>query len=285
MPRAIKLEDGRYGARAVLTAPWSDSLMLLLEQHGVVEIELNMAKGWMGNDLSFLKRLPHLKALEVLDLRPSLKSIEPIHALHALKSLGVTTYCPTKIDFAAFPLLEECSLEWGKRECQSLFACTSLKNLFVNRYPGDSITPFTRLSSLESLTILNSPINSLVGLGSLNGLRKLRLGMLRKLGSLAGIEGLSQLEELAIETCKQINSIDAVGALMRLKKLTLGNIGEIESLRVLRRLHALEWVCFPESTSVLDGDLSPLVQLKNLRRVSFQNRRHYSHRREDFGVR
>jgi hypothetical protein len=41
---------------------------------------------------------------------------------------------------------------------------------------------------------------------------------------------------------------------------------------------------FYESTNIVDGDLSPLTRQKNLSSVSFQDRRHYSHKRLEFGV-
>jgi hypothetical protein len=88
---------------------------------------------------------------------------------------------------------------------------------------------------------------------------------------------------LNIEACRAVGSIDEVGSLSRLRKFHLNNNGEIASLKPLKTLSALESVVFWESTNIRDGDLSILVQ-KNLSRVSFQNRRHYSHSREDFGA-
>jgi len=89
---------------------------------------------------------------------------------------------------------------------------------------------------------------------------------------------------LNIDTCKAIDSIEEVGSLPRLRKLNLNNDGNIESLKPLDNLKGLELVVFYESTNILDGDLTPLWRQKNLSRVSFQNRKHYSHKREDFGA-
>src|SRR5207253_3095243 len=106
---------------------------------------------------------------------------------------------------------------------------------------------------------------------------------LKRLASLAGIEELANLEDLEIHTCRAIRSIKEIGSLRRLKGLALNNDGDIESLKPLNNLSGLESVLFYESTNILDGDLSPVLRQKALARVSFQNRRHYSHRREDFG--
>jgi len=174
-------------------------------------------------------------------------------------------------------------LEW-RPKAASLFDCRTLKNLFVNRYKGKDVAAFARLANLESLAIMNAPVENLHGFGALKRLRSLRLGGLRRLTSLAGIEGLANLEQLTIDTCRAITSIAEVEHLARLKKLHLNNDGNIASLKPLEKLTALESVLFYESTNITDGDLSPLMRLKHLVRVSFQNRRHYSHKREDFGV-
>jgi hypothetical protein len=93
---------------------------------------------------------------------------------------------------------------------------------------------------------------------------------------------LAKLEELEIHTCPAIGSITEVGNLTRLRKLHLNNDGNIESLKPLCSLRGLESVLFYESTNILDGDLSPLLCQNKLTQVSFQNRRHYSRRREEF---
>ena len=281
MNEYLRLETGRYGPRAVLTGSWSDGLRVLCEKHRVIELEINQANSWKGNDLSFLSVLPGLVSFEIFDF--NIRNIEPVHCLHNLKRLGITTYCSTEIKFSAFPLLEECGLEWRPRAV-SLFDCKTVRKLFINRYKGKDTLPFSRLANLESLAILNAPIGSLSGLTTLRKLRSLRLAGLTRLHSLAGIEELKCLEELEIHTCRRIGSIEQIGELTRLRKLNLNNDGKIDSFKPLAKLTALELVSFYESTEVVDGDLSPLAGQTNLRSVSFQNRRHYSHRREDLSL-
>jgi hypothetical protein len=277
----VIFEKGEYGLHAVVTSAWREELTRLLVEAGTVELELNDGKGWRGSDLSFLSALPELQSLKVIDLK--IPSVKPIHFLHKLRELEVITYCNTEISFSAFPQLESCALEW-RPKAASVFDCTTLKKLFVNNYDGKEIAPFTRLLNLESLSVLNAPIENLQGLGVLKKLRSLRLARLKRLKSLAGIEGLSELEELEVHTCPGVGSIEEVGYLSRLRKLYLNNDGFIDSLKPLEKLERLESVLFYESTNIRDGDLSPLMRQRNLARVSFQNRRHYSQRREDFGV-
>jgi hypothetical protein len=275
----VQLEDGEYGRRAVITSSWSGGMTKYLVDNRVVELELNDGKGWRGADLSFLAELQELQSFKIIDFKIS--SVEPIHFLRQLRALEVITYCKSEIRFSTFPRLVECGLEW-RAKALSLFDCAPLKKLFVNRYDGKNVTSFAKLTNLASLAILNAPIEELRGLGALTKLRSLRLANLKRLKSLAGIEGLVNLEELEIHTCRSIGSIEEIGSLSRLRKLHLNNDGDIESLRPLRKLAGLESVLFYESTNIVDGDLSPLLLQNKLTNVSFQNRRHYNHRREEF---
>ena len=283
MKNNVIIENGKYGLKAVITSTWSEDVAKYLIARNIAELELNESKGWKGSDLSFLYDFSCLKSFEIIDLRPSIQDISPVNSLKNLKRLDISTYCSTEINFFSFQKLEFCSLEWGKRKAQTLFDCTSLKELFLNRYNGKDTAPFSNLVNLESLAILNAPIEDLKGVGQLKMLKILRLARLKKLSSLSGIEGLRQLEELEIDTCSSIDSIKEISHLSNLKKLSINNNGKVESLKPLEGLSDLESVLFWESTDIIDGDLTPLLN-KKLSRVSFQNRRHYSHKREDFGA-
>ncbi|MEQ9453206.1 MAG: hypothetical protein RLN76_01265 [Phycisphaeraceae bacterium] len=279
MATNFDLVQGELGLKAILRLPWSDRIEKELQQIGVREIELNQAKGWSGVSLDFLERFPELHGLEVLDLR--IKDVYGIHHLHELKRLTIFTYCKTRIDFSVFACLESLSLEW-RSGCKDLFSRRSLLSLFLNRYRARDTQDFARLTSLSRLGLLNSSVKSLQGLSALSSLTRLRLGLLRGVELLSGLEELVGLEELTIETCRKIRVIDELASCINLKMLALNNCGDIESLRPIRRLAQLERLFFVESTNILDGDLTPLLDLEHLRDVSYQNRRHYSHQREFF---
>ena len=278
---AVEFENGDRGERAVLRSPWSETVYEQIRARRCPELEINYAKGWSGKDVSFVVLLPWLRALKIIDFK--IDSVEAIHELHELRALEVVTYCKTPMRFSSFPNLQECGLEWRPKS-ESLFDCATLTGLFVNRYVGRNLVAFSRLRNLESLRILNAPIETLDGIAALRKLRAVRLANLKKLRSLDGLQFLSALQELEVHTCPRIGSIEEVSALMDLRKLHLNNDGKVESLKPLDAIHRLESVLFYESTNIVDGDISPITRQKNLVRVSFQNRRHYSHKREDFGA-
>jgi hypothetical protein len=273
------LERGAFGTRAVITSDWNADIERSLLKQPIAEIELNRGKGWQGRNLEFLSNFPELLALSIIGR--TVERIEPIHGLHNLRLLHVLAYGKNEIRFHEFPHLVDCGLQW-RPKARSVFDALGLRVLFVNGFNGTNTLQFGRLTRLESLTILGAPTSSLEGLSPLVELRSLRLGDLRKLPSLRGIENLVRLEKLEISTCRKIRAIGEISSLAKLRELYLDNMGGLQSLKPLAQLSHLHRITFAESTNILDGDLSPLLGLPRLELISFQNRRHYSHRREAF---
>jgi Leucine-rich repeat (LRR) protein len=274
------LEQGRFGLRAILTADWNPSVQQALCKHPIAELELNRGKGWHGSDLSFVSDFPELLSLSISG--KTADSLSAIHALHNLRALDVMAYDKTELRFDEFPHLTECALEW-RPKAMSLFGCMSLRKLYVKGFTGPTAEPFGRVKNLESLAILGSPISNLEGLRPLIKLRSLRLGDMRQLEALRGIETLTALEKLEINTCRKIRSIEDVRTLLNLRELYLDRLGDVQSLKALESLGKLRRLTFVDSTNILDGDLSPLLAVPHLDLVSFRNRKHYTHRRENFG--
>lgn len=280
MNNIIEFEKGLWGTKAIIKGLWEDSYLSLIIEKDVKELELNDGKGWRGRNIDFLKFLPNLKSLIIIDF--SIKSIEAIHSLGKLVKLQLSTYSKSPINFKAFPNLIECGFEWIKGS-DSLFECDKLVALGLNRYDKKSSEPFSYLMNLEKLTLLNSSIENLEGLSKLKRLNYLSIANLKKVTSLQGLQNLHELEELEIQRCKGISSISEVMKLTRIKRLLLIDLGEITSIRGIENLTDLKDFLFYESTNIIDGDLLPITKLKSLNKISYQNRKHYSHKREDFG--
>jgi len=279
MSESIVFEKGMYGTKAIIKATWQDSFLINLLDKKIKELELNDGKGWRGENVNFLQSLPNIQSLTIIDL--NIKSIDSIHCLNELQKIHLSTYCKSPINFHSFPKLTNCGFEWIKGS-DSLFECTTLRSLGINRYDKQNCDAFSNLFNLEKLSILNSPIEYLQGLSSLRKLQYLCIANLKKVTSLHGLEDLQNLEELEVQKCKGIGSISEVLKLIKLKRLLLIDIGDIASIKGIENLTGLRDFLFYESTNIIDGDLSPVLKLKNLSKISFQNRKHYTHRREDF---
>jgi hypothetical protein len=275
------LEHGIYGPRVTVTGRWTPAIAEYMRQKDVRELYLNYARGWNGTSLDFVATLPDLVAFTILDF--TIADVTPIHQLAELRALEVSTYCTTPIDFHRFVKLETCNFYW-RAGSESLFSRKTLRRLFLHRYAESGSEPFARLSELEELSIANSELREVEQLAALKQLRFLGLYNLNKLASLRGLEKLLRLETLEVNGCKSLGRIDEVAALVNLRRLQLNDDGRIASLAPLRSAVDLEDVLFYESTNIVDGDLTPLVSLPRLRHTAFQNRRHYTHRRESLAL-
>jgi hypothetical protein len=279
MFNAVRFKKGDTGTKAILTGPWNEKVHRDLIDRRPNELVLNSSFGWRGTNIDFVQDYSWLKSISILNFRT--EDVSAVHGLRELSQLEIITYCKTKLDFAAFPHLKVCSLEW-RSSAMSLFECVTLEKLFLNRYKGHSSEPFGQLINLKELSILNGPIREIVSLQKLQQLESLRLAGLSKLNSLEGVEVLSTLRHLEIDGCRGISNVEPLSQLQGLKLLEISDMGTIASLYSLRELTGLQKLLFPGSTNIVDGDLSVLSSLKNLRVIAFQNRRHYSHRCEDF---
>lgn len=278
MGKYYDIEDGIYGPSMVVKGKWNEFHRRSLERRKIYELQLNTAKGWVGRKVDFLKDLGFLKAVSITGIGTPVKDDSGVHHLNKLKYLSIHTYCKNQIDFSCFPNLECCVFEWRPRS-ESLFQCTKLKDLWINCYKKRDTEEFKSLPKLESLGFGNGPIASLKGLSSLTRLRELEIWGLRKLNSLDGLEKLKNLEKLEIGICKHFKSIEKVSHLNKLKFFYLDNCGEIESLRPLLKNKNLEVFLMVESTNILDGDMTPLLKLKKIKKAfSGPVRKHYSHR-------
>lgn len=275
----IEFGQGKYGTFAILKSGWQESYKDILLKKDIVELILNDSKGWKGENVDFLEFFPKLKSLTIIDLK--IKSVDSVKHLHDLVSLNLSTYSKKPIDFTSFPKLKKCGFEWIKGS-DSLFTCKGLESLGVGSYNQKNTDGFAKLVNLKQLSILNSPIENLKFLSSLGKLEYLCLANLKNITSLEGIDSLNKLKDLEINLCKKIQSISNLFSLKNLTKLALINTGNIDSIKVIENLTKLESFVFYESTNVLDGDLAPLFKLKKLSKISFQNRKHYTHKREEF---
>lgn len=278
----VYFEESEFGTRAIIDSAWSSDVQDQIIARKPEELELNQGKGWRGENIKFIEDFTWLKSLIVMDF--TLRDVTPIHKLTNLEKLDVSTYCKTEILFNVFQSLKTCLLEW-RPKARSVFDCLTLEEFIINRYLGKNSEPFARLRNLETLGVLNSPMTEIHSFEKLRHLKSLRLGNLRLLQSLDGLEELSELKRLMIQTCRGIHSVRQLSQLKNLEEVFLLNGGEIETLKPLQGLPNLRTVVFYESTNIVDGDLSFLHSNEKITSVAFQNRKHYSHRMQDFGQR
>ena len=101
-----------------------------------------------------------------------------------------------------------------------------------------------------------------------------------KLETLTGIEKCQELQVVELENCKRVSDVSSLGELANLRDVVLMDCGKVKSLQPLAKCRSLESVTFAGDTNVEDGELTPLLDIPELKRMWFVDKRHYSHKRD-----
>ena len=250
-------------ALVVLEGGWRDEYASMIEAHGLAVLSIAIR----DDDLSFLERLPDLRGL-VLNAG-AVRDLSPVQGLTALETLTLNTSAKPRmpLDFGAFGRLRTLRMYWNAG-FDSVFGCATLESLFVFGPPDEDLTRFGALTGLRRLELSQGRrLESTAGVGA-----SVRYLGLYQQSALRALEDLPALDVLAIESAKQLGELVTVPSLTRLK---VANCGDIATLAPLRGLDRLEEFLAWESTRIVDGDLSVLLELPRLRTVGMRDRREY----------
>jgi len=175
-----------------------------------------------------------LVTMEKIDMAPlaSLSNLEDLLLDGTTKNLAAIG-CLTRLRSLSVTFNNRVSLKWF----------SNLQNIEKFSFVGSRLSDFDMLRMFPRLSFLdlrNTNIDSLTYLEKTTGLETLELGLCRKLESLDGIERLTALGRLDIDELRSIPSIRPLAALRHLRRLNM------------------------RDTRVVDGNLSPLMQLSEL---------------------
>lgn len=84
-----------------------------------------------------------------------------------------------------------------------------------------------------------------------------------------------------ISDCANIRDWSPISGLRELKVLEIENCHDIDSVVPIAKCRKLERLQIAGNTTILNGDLSSLTTLPNLRTVLLARRKHYSHSDEE----
>lgn len=230
------------------------------------------------SDLSFLKDLPNLLYLEVVDQ----KKVNTRH-LDGLENLrGLRLHSPgAGVDFSCFPHLEVFVGDWHV-DNRNVDRCRELRRLCVWHFQPRSRDLFDLANSvrLEQLRIIQTTIASIAGLKTLEDLRYLTIEYAPKLESLDALrDGHPEIRELKLSKAKGIRSYLPIASIGHLRRLQLGSCGPMPDLKWVKGLNELDFFTFVD-TNVDSNDLSPLLDLPKLEYVGTMNKRAYNYTSE-----
>lgn len=229
------------------------------------------ALGYGGNcDLSFLKDYPPLESLHISAMR--LKSVSGLERQRSIRELDLQTYANGNIDWRVFEKLESLVCE-SHLFTGPAWDCVQLRKLFLISCRESDWSNLNRLCNLKELELSGSTIETLREL-KLTGLTKLGLYHSKKLIDLQGIDRLKCLRTLRLDSCKKIHSISPVGYLSELAELSIIDCGRIETIKDCASLKVLEKL-YLNGTTISDGKIRPILELPNLRELSFDDQPYY----------
>jgi hypothetical protein len=245
------------------------------------EIKCENASFSWYNDMPYNEKdLNVLNEINVIRLIVNPFRIEDCSAINSqreLLSLRINTYpVEQALDFNNFPAIEIFEGYWSGG-LKNLFSSQSLQKLTLWQYQprAKNIQELTGLNHLNSLSLFQSNIKNLDGIGQLKQLKQLSIGYNKNLEVFSTEENLKLgLEKLEIEVCKKLD-LQSLRSLPKLKVLSLQNNGKLDSLEpALAVLPELENLNFSQ-TDLLNGDNSYLLRQPKLKKVYFLDKRHY----------
>ncbi|WP_264559124.1 hypothetical protein [Flavobacterium sp. N2270] len=261
---------------------FSQAKRIMLEDN-LFHLEIN-PNYFNSDDLSFLKEFDFITELSILS--KNITDIGQIECLKNIKTLYIENIVKGKIDFNKFKSLRQCIFTWGIKGGESIFNQVNLEKLSIYKYNGFDLLKFISLINLNELELINSKIESLLGIEYLSSLKEIDFTGATKLISLKGIDSLDNLEILKINRCKLVNDLSILESLNNLKKLHANDGLLINDLSFVEKLINLEEIFFIGSTKIINGNLSPLekvIKKNKLKWAVFVDRKNYSHINEQLG--
>lgn len=270
---------------AIVVAPFFPLSKKTLDEH-IEYIQTHNIKSaiLIAEDISFIKNCPSLEKIMVFPAISAEKfDYSPLYSLPNIKWLQCGTVYGrdenkiTNIDYSNFPNLEKITVEnTGHLNVETANKVTTLK---FYEAPRQKTIAGEIPKSILYLSITNSsPIQSIDGIEIANQLSTVKLRYNRNLKDISALENIKDtLKHLEIYNCGRITDFSVLHTLSNLEHLVLRGNNKIENLSFLAKMPKLKYLTL--TMNALDGDLSLCEKIPN---VQIQNRRHYSHKNEDF---
>jgi hypothetical protein len=235
-------------------------------------LELNGADGYVPGGIAELAEFFSIKALRLGVV--SGMSMDGIEKLKSLQHLWCG-YEVQSFDLTALPHLRVLSFV-ANEDMDAGAALPRLRFLSVGKSRVADCRFIKLYPKLENLTLVQAArLTAVDGLSSAAGLNQLHIAHAPKLASSKGIEKCKSLASLELGVLKALTDYSAVWKTAALRRLIIQRCGALETLKTLPRLKKLEHFALID-TDVVDGDLSPVLRLPELRHFgSYKPKKHF----------
>lgn len=208
-----------------------------INENKILRITINDAYFDKIVNLNFLKEIPNIEEISILQNNLNLTPIENLKRLKSL-SFSETT---EKLNLNKFQNLETLGCDY--RNVENLKECKNLKSVSLDFYSKENLIEFQNFNDLETLFLHRTNIKSFYGIENLKNIHKIELHNSPRLESLNGLPNNSEkLKILFIYNAKNLIDYEKLSTLKNLKKLQLVSGGEIESLEMFEKMSNLEFL-------------------------------------------
>jgi hypothetical protein len=209
------------------------------------------------------------------------EGFKKLRALHFESSLIASKqnkdfYYP-RIDLSWFKDLEMFG-SWNMKYVTNL-EFSKVKDLWLTKkFATKDLSKIHFPQTLEKLWLGYNPISTLNGIEKAINLKKLTIQMLSKLSDMSILSDLKNLETLSIAVCRSVDYDSLKNDNLRSLNVyieTEHSRSKLPSLHFLKNLPNLETLSL--MCPIIDGDMTPILELPNLKKVLFNDKKHHSH--------
>src|SRR5882724_4968361 len=93
-----RVDETPHGSQLVLQGKWTSKTAEFMLEHDIKALELNEAKGWKDEDVSFLAQIPWLERLELIPW--ALSDVSPVSSLTKLRRLNISMRWKKPVDLS-----------------------------------------------------------------------------------------------------------------------------------------------------------------------------------------
>jgi hypothetical protein len=270
-------KNGEWGEFLVVETKNLGKIIEYIKRNNLTKLWISKEHGYKHKNISFLRDISaQIEGLIIIDGDIRLDGIEELVNLRMLSLSDKTNF---HLDLSKYKRMCRCSLIWNKN-ISNISSCKKMEDLTLRKvskaeFLAESIS---ELRELKELALMECKMADLSFLSKLSMLHALEIYYDSNLKDITSIKYCQKLNKLILDHCRNISSYDILGQLKNLSFLTISDSAEIPALDFIKPLKKLKHFGFV-GTNVIDGDLSPCLKIEH---VGFNNRKHYSHKYEEF---
>lgn len=270
---------GKDGLFYFVNSDTLDDDLEFIRSKKIENIALNPFHGYKIDDINWLDKTPFIKKAEFggcYDIN--------FDGLKYLTKLEHLTFFPAKnqkVDFSNLNKLTSLCFRFNNNmtgfENLKLLESLVISKAEISFFDSHIFESYSRLKILSiAESKLPEPLQFLTSLSSLT---HLQLNYIKSKIDLLELEKLAKsLEVFKLDHSKKVESFDTVKKLKKLKTLSVVDSIQLENAKFVDDLPQLETLIILGSSYFIDGNLT---NLKRLKHVSIDDKRHYNLKYED----